>query len=290
MRVTVSSEPGTAFRYGAHVQTLAVLSLKGGVGKTTTVLGLAGAALDRGLSTLVVDLDPQTNATVTLEPAATEQTLADVLGDPKRAVVGAAVGRSSWSTGADAGRLDVLVGTGEVAGHDHPEPGRNRLSRLRTALGRLDGDDGGPGPYDLVLIDCPPSLGQLTRSGLVAADRAMLVAEPSRFAVSGVRRAFEAVQTERDAHNPELQPLGVVVNRVRPRSAEHEYRVDELRRIFGPLVLSPVLPDRSAVEQAQGAAVPIQRWPTPGGREMTAAFDALLDRVLRTRRRRTSRG
>jgi cellulose biosynthesis protein BcsQ len=277
------------FGYGAHVQTLAVLSLKGGVGKTTTVLGLAGAALDRGLSTLVVDLDPQTNATVTLEPAPTEQTLADVLGDPKRAVVAAAVGRSAWSDDADRGRLDVLVGTGDVAGHDHPEPGRNRLGRLRTALGRLDGTDGVPGPYDLVLIDCPPSLGQLTRSGLVAADRAMLIAEPSRFAVSGVRRAFEAVQSERDAHNPDLQPLGVVVNRVRPRSAEHEYRVDELRRIFGPLVLSPVLPDRSAVEQAQGAAVPIQRWPTPGGREMTAAFDSLLDRLLRSRGRRTSR-
>jgi cellulose biosynthesis protein BcsQ len=121
----------------------------------------------------------------------------------------------------------------------------------------------------------------------VAADRALLVAEPSRFAVSGVRRAFEAVQNERDAHNAELQPLGVVVNRVRARSVEHDYRVGELRRIFGPLVLSPVLPDRSSIEQAQGAAVAIQRWPTPGGREMAAAFDALLDRALRSRRRRT---
>jgi chromosome partitioning protein len=266
------------------VQTLAVLSLKGGVGKTTTVLGLAGAALDRGLSTLVVDLDPQTNATVTLEPEETKATLADVLDDPR--VAAAAVGRSPWSDGA-AGELDVLVGTGDVARHDHPQPGRTRLGRLRAALGRLDGREGGAGPYDLVLVDCPPSLGQLTRSGLVAADRAMLVAEPSRFAVSGVRRAFEAVQNERDAHNPELQPLGVVVNRVRSRSAEHDYRVDELRRIFGPLVLSPVLPDRSSVEQAQGAAVAIQRWPTPGGREMATAFDALLTRALRARGRRT---
>jgi cellulose biosynthesis protein BcsQ len=266
------------------VQTLAVLSLKGGVGKTTTVLGLAGAALDRGLSVLVVDLDPQTNATVTLEPAPTEANLADVLDDPK--VVAAAIGRSAWSQDED-GTLDVLVGTGEAGRHDHPQPGRNRLGRLRAALARLDGTGDRPGPYDLVLHDCPPSLGQLTRSGLVAADRAVLVAEPSRFAVSGVRRAFEAVQNERESHNPGLQPLGVLVNRVRPRSAEHEYRVAELRRIFGPLVLSPVLPDRSAVEQAQGAAVPIHRWPTPGAREVAIAFDTLLDRVLRTRGRRT---
>jgi cellulose biosynthesis protein BcsQ len=271
--------------YGSAVQTLAVLSLKGGVGKTTTVLGLAGAALDRGLATLVVDLDPQTNATVTLEPAGATATLSDVLDDPKAAA--AAVGRSPWSDDVEGGVLDVLVGTGDLGRHDHPQPGRNRLGRLRQALSRLTGAQDGPGPYDLVLLDCPPSLGQLTRSGLVASDRAMLVAEPSRFAVSGVRRAFEAVQNERDLHNAELQPLGIVVNRVRPRSPEHEYRVAELRRIFGPLVLSPVLPDRSSVEQAQGAAVAIQRWPTPGGREMANAFDALLDRVLRARPRRT---
>jgi chromosome partitioning protein len=124
-------------------------------------------------------------------------------------------------------------------------------------------------------------MGQLTRSALVAADRALLVTEPTIFAVAGVQRAFEAVQHERE-HNPALQPLGVVINRVRARCSEHSYRINELREIFGPLVLPTVLPDRSAVQQAQGAGLPIQRWGSPGAREITMNFDALLTRTLRT--------
>jgi chromosome partitioning protein len=122
----------------------------------------------------------------------------------------------------------------------------------------------------------------------VAADRALLVTEPTIYAVAGVQRAFEAVQAERE-HNPELQPLGVVVNRVRRWSSEHQFRINELREIFGPLVLPTLLPDRSAVQQAQGAGLPIQRWSTPGAREVSVAIDLLLTRMLRTSqlRRRT---
>lgn len=264
------------------MRSVAVLSLKGGVGKTSVVLGLAGAAQQRGIRTLVVDLDPQCNATSTLEPGATESSVADVLADPKRSVLRRAIAPSAWG-----GELDVLVGAEDVEAHNRPDPDAKRLGRLDRALSKLDTSRSADEPsYRLVLMDCPPSLGQLTRSSLVAADRAMLVTEPTIFAVTGVQRAFEAVQTEREQHNPDLQPLGVVVNRVRPRSMEHSYRVSELREIFGPLVLSTVLPDRSAVQHAQGACLPVQRWGTPGAREMAVAFDALLGRVLRTTRAR----
>ncbi|SHF34297.1 ParA family protein [Streptoalloteichus hindustanus] len=264
------------------MHTVAVLSLKGGVGKTTVVLGLASAALRRGVRTLVVDLDPQCNATATLEPAETDASLSDVLEDPKRSVLEAAVAPSAWGEG-----LDVLVGSEEVEGHNDPDPGLRRLSRLGKVLTKInevaaDGDL----PYQLVLLDCPPSLGQLTRSALVAADRALLVTEPTMFAVSGVQRAFEAVQAERERHNPDLQPLGVVVNRVRPRSHEHQFRINELREIFGPLVMPVALPDRLAVQQAQGACMPIHQWGTPGAREVALGFNLLLARVLRAGRRR----
>jgi chromosome partitioning protein len=270
------------------VHVTAVLSLKGGVGKTTVVLGLAGSALRAGLRTLVVDLDPQGNATTALEPGPTETTIAQAMERPSAAVLASSIAPSAW--GED---VDVLVGSEDVERHNHPDPDSRRLGRLARLLAALPRDgrgatETGIAEYDLVLIDCPPSLGQLTRSALVAVDRAVLVTEPTIFAVSGVQRAFEAVQAERE-HNPDLQPLGVLVNKYRSRSSEHEFRVGELRELFGPLVLSGVLPDRSAVQQAQGAGVPIQRWDTPGAREISSQFDALLGRIVRSRSKRSLR-
>lgn len=323
------------------VQVVAALSLKGGVGKTTVALGLAGAAQQHGVRTLVVDLDPQANATVALDAGQTTATIADLLDDPRRSVLRRAIAPSGWGHG-----LDVLVGSEDNERHNHPDPGAKQLGRLARALARLDGnptdprttpgaagrtagggaaaddlaghgngsvtghghghatdsvaDDGATRdgatwdraaedradtdaePYGLVVIDCPPSLGQLTRGALTAARRAVLVTDATMFAVAGVQRAFDAIQTERARGNPGLQPLGVLVNRVRPRNAEHEYRVAELRELFGPLVMPTVLPDRSAIQQAQGACLPIQRWDTPGAREASAVFTTLLGRVLRS--------
>lgn len=257
---------------------MAVLSLKGGVGKTSVVLGLAGAALQRKIRTLVVDLDPQGNCTAALDPDATKSTLADVLADPDHSVLRSAIGPSGWGEG-----LDVLVSAEAAEAHNQPAPDVTQLHWLDHALSTLDdsADAQDDPPYRLVLVDCPPSLALLTRSALVAADRALLVTEPTIYSVAGVQRAFEAVQHERE-HNPHLQTLGVLVNRVRVRSSEHNYRLNELREIFGPLVLPTVLPDYSVVQQAQGAGLPIQRWGTPGAREIAVAFDVLLARMLRT--------
>ena len=284
---------------------VATSSLKGGVGKTTVALGLAGAAQVHGVRTLVVDLDPQANATVALDAGPTTATVADVLDAPTRAVLRRAITPSGWGE-----EVDVLVGAEQTERHNRPDPGAAQLGRLTRALDRLadlddpddlmdgsadgspDDPDGGPppiraaGPYRLVIVDCPPSLGQLTRGALAAADRALLVTDPTMFAVSGVQRAFDAVQAERERGNPGLQPLGVLINRVRPRNSEHAFRIAELRELFGPLVFSSVVPDRSAIQQAQGACLPIQRWDTPGAREVSAVFTTLLGRVLRTGRSR----
>jgi len=254
------------------VLVLGVCSLKGGVGKTSVTLGLASAALERGLRTLVVDLDPQGDATMALgvRPAPGAD-VASVLDEPGEATVQGATAPSTW---ADEG-LDVLAGSERSATHDRLDDAD--VDRLRFALSWVRG-------YDLVIIDCPPSLGGLTRTGLTSADRALVVTEPGLFAVMAVGRAMRTIDELRRGPAPQLQPLGIVVNRVRARSVEQAFRQEELATLYGPLVLSPAVPERAALQQAQGAAQPVHVWPGAAAAELSKVFDALLDRALRAPR------
>ena len=247
---------------------VAVLSLKGGVGKSTTVLGLAGAAWARGIRVLVIDLDPQANATVALDPPPFSFTIGDVLADGRPGIAREAIVSTGWGP-----QVDLLPSAEAVAHRNRPE-GQDSATRLRVSLaGVIDG-------YDLILIDCPPSLDELTRNGLAAAESALVVTEPGFFALQGATRALLAVEAARTSVNLRLQPAGVLVNRVRSNLSEHRYRIEELRQVYGDLVLDPVIPERSAVQQAQGAGVPVQAWRSPGAAEVSDAFDDILDRLL----------
>jgi cellulose biosynthesis protein BcsQ len=112
----------------------------------------------------------------------------------------------------------------------------------------------------------------------------VVVTEPGLFSVAAADRALRAIEEIRRGLSPRLQPLGVVVNRVRPQSIEHQFRIKELRDMFGPLVLNPQLPERTSLQQAQGAAKPLHVWPGDSAQELAADFDALLDRIVRTGR------
>ncbi|MFV0461205.1 MAG: ParA family protein [Actinomycetales bacterium] len=258
---------------------VSVCSLKGGVGKTSITLGLASSAMARDVRTLVVDLDPQADATTGLDVvSAPKHDLADVLQKPKRSVIEDALAPSGW-TADSPGRVDVLVGSHRLAALDalrsdgSVEP--KLAAALPTALGKLSTR------YDLMLLDCPPNLAALTRTGLAASQRALIVGEPGLFSVAAADRALKAVEDVRRHGAKDLQPLGIVVNRFRARRREHAYRVTEMRALFGPLVLSPVIDERSVLQQAQGAGRAIHDWPTAPGKQMAGTFDKLLDRVLR---------
>jgi cellulose biosynthesis protein BcsQ len=261
------------------VHTVAVLSLKGGVGKTTVALGIASAALRRGTRTLVADLDPQGNATSTLDPPYTDATLVDVLETPDRAVLEHSIAPSTWS---DA--IEVLVGSEELELLNEPGPDGRRLENLSRALDELYRAPLRGEPYELVILDCPPSLGRLTKSALVAADSALIVTEPTMYAVAGAQRALEAIEQIRDEHNPDLRPIGVLVNKLRVRSYEHQYRIAELRESFGSLIMPTGIPDRLAVQQAQGACSPIHEWNSPGAQEIALIFNMVLAKILRSNR------
>lgn len=246
---------------------VAALSLKGGVGKTSVILGLAGAAMASGMRTLVVDLDPQANASASLDPADYSFTSSDVLFDGRKGIARAAIVASGWSE-----HVDVLPSELSLENRSQAVAAESLL-RLKKVLKGVTDD------YDLVLIDCPPTLSELTRNALYCANLALVVTEPSFFAVQGAEHAVDAIRSVSTAGNPELQTLGIVANRVRPTLDEHRLRMDELHAAFGDLLLGSI-PDRSAVQQAQGARIAIQTFESNGASDFSESMDVLLGAIV----------
>ncbi|WP_083304039.1 MULTISPECIES: ParA family protein [unclassified Brevibacterium] len=255
---------------------LSISSLKGGVGKTSVTLGLASAAQSRGIPTLVVDMDPQADASTGLDvPISTPLDIADVLAAPKSKLAREAMVSSGW-TERGSSRLDVIPGSPRAAEFDRPSLSERYLKRLRDTLNRVSD------VYRLVIIDCPPSLNGLTRTAWTASNRVLVVTEPGLFSVAAADRALRASNELRKRTAKDLQPLGIVLNRVRPSSREHSFRINELKDMFGPLVVNPPLPERTVLQQAQGSARPIHQWPGAPASELARAFDKILDRALRS--------
>jgi cellulose biosynthesis protein BcsQ len=241
-----------------------VLNQKGGVGKTSVTLGLSSAALWAGHRVLVVDLDPQGSSTwvLGLDPATVEVSTAEVLA---RVPAGKAIVASAWGDG-----VDVLPSSPRLQAKEHGSP-----ARLRTALAEVADD------YDAVLIDCPPSLGNLTTSGLAAADHALIVVEPSALSLRGIGAVADVIDEVWDAHNPQLTLAGVVVNRVPAVSGEADRRYEELTRIVGKrAVWQPPVPQRVIVNQAIGERQPIHAYGSRAA-EVADAFDRLWAKLRR---------
>ena len=262
---------------------LSVSSLKGGVGKTTVALGLASAALSRGLRTLVVDLDPQSDATTALG-ATREMKLscAEVLKLPKHANVVKAIVASDWES-PSGGVMDLLPGSPKVVEFDSPTPTKRDLWRLEEALSRVETE------YDLVIVDTPPSLNGLTQLAWTASDRVLIVAEPSIFSVLAADRAMRAITEISKQTAGRLQPLGVLINRYIPASKEHQFRLAELEQLFGSELMSVAIEEHSAVQQAQGAARPIHSWPGEVAVNTGKSFELVLDKLFESRSVDTSK-
>ena len=252
---------------------LAVLSQKGGVGKTTVALGLVGSAQRAGLRTLVIDLDPQANATLWLAPREIPLSASDVLADGRPGIAADAIVRTGWGS-----EIDVIAADAALS-HRNSVGTVDDAYRLRRSLDTVTHD------YDLVVLDCPPSMGELTRNGLVAAQSALIVTEAGYFALRGAQQAVESAQIVSSALNPDLVTAGIVVNRLRGRSKEQDFRLKELREVYPKLLLEPPIPERAAVQRAQGAGVPIHR-AGQGGRQVAERFDAVLTQTMRRSRDR----
>jgi chromosome partitioning protein len=241
--------------------TIAVLSQKGGTGKTTTVRTLADALRRAQVRTLAIDLDPQGNLSDYFDvPPDAEPTIADVL--------------SGANALAEAIHGDVVPANLTLAEAELMLGGKmGRELTLRRALGE------GTAAYEVVLIDCPPSLGLLTVNALVAADSALITAEAQYFALQGVEQAMEVIELARDSLNPDLKLLGILLNLADMRTVHSREALASLRESYGEQVLSTVI--RSSIAYAESAerAVSILDHRPDLGADYLALTDELLGRL-----------
>jgi chromosome partitioning protein len=250
---------------GAMRNVVALLNQKGGVGKTTVTLGLASAAGSTGRRVLVVDMDPQGSSTWVLghDPATAASTTAEVLGSLP---VTKAMVPSTWG-----GEVWLVPASPRLQGRERGSP-----DRLRVALGEVSEQ------FDAVLIDCPPSLGNLVTSALGAAHHALVVVEPSSLSLRGIGAVADAIDETWETRNPELELAGVVVNKVPAVSTEADRRYDELARIVGRRTIwQPSVPHRVIVNQAIGERRPVHSYGARSA-DVAAAFDRLWSRLRRT--------
>jgi chromosome partitioning protein len=241
--------------------TIAVLSQKGGTGKTTAVRTLTDAFRRSGVRTLAIDFDPQGNLSdyFDLSPDV-EPTIADVL-----------AGRASALEAIHEGIIPANLSLAEAELMLGGKMGRELT--LRRALAKL------PDEYEVILIDCPPSLGLLTVNALVAADRALLTSEAQYFALQGVEQAMEVVELARDGLNPQLTLLGVLLNRADMRTVHSREALASLRDRFGSDVFDVVV--RSSIAYAESAerATSILDYRPDLGDDYVALADEVLRRL-----------
>jgi chromosome partitioning protein len=213
--------------------TIAVLSQKGGTGKTTAVRTLTDVLRRSGVRTLAVDLDPQGNLSDYFDlPTDVEPTIADVL--------------SGRSDAIEAIHQDIIPANLSLAEAELMLGGKmGRELTLRRALAKASEE------YEVILIDCPPSLGLLTINALVAADHALITAEAQYFALQGVEQAMEVVELARDSLNPQLSLLGVLLNLADMRTVHSREALVSLRERFGEQVFNSVI--RTSIAYAESA-------------------------------------
>ena len=247
----------------------AVVNQKGGVGKTTVSLTLGAAAARRGKRVLVVDLDPQASATMVLAAGGEDgrSTVADVMREPPTCSLGDTITATAWGLDLAPADRSLRGADAGLAIRDEPV-----LARELSTIG----------DYDLVLLDCPPSLGALTIDAITAVPNALVVTEPTFLALQAMEELLDTLHDVAAERNPSLELAGVVVNRVEA-TAEHKRSVAELEDGFGSQVWQPHIPKRAALQDAMRCGVPPQDLRTHYTDEIVELFDALAQQLEPTR-------
>lgn len=255
---------------------LAVCNQKGGVGKTTTTFHLARAGIRAGLRTLLIDADPQGNLTAVAaaDPVGENDLgLADAISERAEETLDDVIVPGIWDG------LDLVPTAGETLASVRDElvvAGPGRENRLREALHALKGR------YDLILIDCAPSLDQLTINALTAADGAVVITHTNQFALSGLAKLLTTIESVRSYYNQRLTVAGIIVNHHDERTISGAESLSELTEAAQqrelPL-LAPIVHKRVVISDAMEAARGLDEWGTRQARSLAEIYDQHLTAI-----------
>ena len=252
----------------------AIVNQKGGVGKTTVTLGLAAAAGAAGRRVLVIDLDPQANATTGFGVWNAPRSIDAVLAEERPNSVVEIAQPSAWPGDVLSAVPHVAPSSPLLAQTEHQLATDviGAQDRLALVLGDVSNR------YDDVFIDCAPSLGLLTVNALFAADRVLIVAEPAAWSADGVDLILSNVRRIAQRRDGRLAVAGIAVNRL-ARTRDAAYWHGQLAERHPELVLSPAIRLRAAVAEAAAQSLPVNALARDGAAQASAEFAALLTRL-----------